>query len=51
MVSFYWLGNFIGILKAEDYSNYVGAGIEISRNWATLTLVVGFKTVMVLVGA
>ena len=37
----------------EDYSNYLGEGAEISRNWATtsfLTFMVGLGTVMVPVG-
>lgn len=43
------------MLMSEDYSNYFGGGAGISRNWATVHIlvffVVGFRTVTVPVGA
>ena len=38
MVSFYGLGNFIGWMGY--YFNYLGEGIEISRNWAIIHFLV-----------
>ena len=36
--------------KWKDYSNYLGEGVEISRNWTTTYFLVNLRTVMVPLG-